>query len=1112
MKKDRDTRLPGTGHLYKTFLTMKCIVLLLVFLSPQLSARGFSQQVTLRARGATFQEIARELERQTGHTFLYNIEQVNALGRVDINVTDAGLEQVLRECLDGSGLSFRIVEQTVVIIPAPPAPQPRVLLVKGRVTDNTGAPLPGASARVKGTTTGVSTGLDGEYLLSLPAGEETVLLFSFVGMKSVEVVYRGQAEIIVTLEPDALEIEEVVVTGMFTRRANSYTGAIVTVKGEELKRVGNANLIASLKNIDPSFMIVENLQAGSNPNALPEIQMRGQTGLSHVGSEYQDSPNQPLFILDGFEATLTKVLDLDMNLVASVTLLKDATAKAIYGSKAANGVVVIETIRPEKGKIKINYTGSLDVQAPDLSSYNLTNAREKVQAEMNAGLYTSTSVTEQIALTRKYTDLVRAAEAGVDTYWLDKPLRVGTGQKHSLYLEGGDDYMLYAVDLAYTGVKGVMQGSDRANINGGVTLSYRTKRLLVRDKLNIDSNTANDSPYGSFSLFTRMNPYNKIHDEAGNMIQQYTYGTVTQPNPLWNGEVNTKYRSAYTYITNNTYAEWQARENLRLIARFGFSTRAANTDSFKPGEHTDFFNYTGDGEYSKGRYSSLQRRESSLSGDAGVAWSLTREKQMLFVNAQLSISQNKYDYYTVDVEGFPNKNMNHIIFGVNYYGTKPPGAEGISREFGGIASVNYSYDDRYLLDANYRLTGSSEFGANKRWGHFYSIGAGWNLHEEKFMEGAAWLDRLKARVSTGYTGSQGFNSYDAIATVGYYSDQQYGGQIGSYLQGLANPDLRWQQRYDTNVGLDIALFNHRLNARVDYYVARTKGMISDITTPQSMGFPTYMANIGEMENKGIEGYLSARLWEHRESGSFVNLFASAASNTNKLVKISNALKQYNETTDKEQDSNPVNTAVTTRYEEGASTTTIWVVKSLGIDPQTGKEVFVKKDGTLTGEWRSSDYIDGGNSLPAVNGNFGINAEYRGAGINATFSWRAGGQLYNSTLVSKVENADVRYNVDHRVFTSRWSEPGQVARFKAIGDNSYTQPTSRFVEDYNSLTLSSISLTYDFRHREFLKRSFLRRLKASFYMNDLFILSSVKTERGTDYPFARSFSFSIQANF
>ncbi|MDR1273590.1 MAG: SusC/RagA family TonB-linked outer membrane protein [Odoribacteraceae bacterium] len=1094
---------------------MKLFTLFMFALVTCSAASGYSQEpvVSLDLKQSDVGTLFREIRRQTGLRFVYNEQHARLLPRFDLKRENANVDAVLDDVFRSSDLQWHREDDVIVVTVRPQAqPQVREHVARGRVTDVDGAPLPGVSVRVKGTTRGVTTTADGSFSLALPDAGEHALVFSFVGMKSAEVTFRGQATINVTLEADVVEIADVVVTGMFTRRANSYTGTIVTVTGEELKRVGNANILSSLKNVDPSFMVVENLQAGSNPNALPEIQLRGQTGLSHVGNEYQNSPNQPLFILDGFEATLTKILDLDMNLVASVTLLKDATAKAIYGSKAANGVVVIETVRPEKGKMKISYTGSLDVQAPDLSSYNLMNAREKVRAEVFAGFYSSESVYEQIFLTERLTELTRLVEAGVDTYWLDKPLRVGTGQKHSLYLEGGDDYMLYAVNLSYNGVAGTMHGSDRSTISGGVTLSYRTNNFLFRNQLSIDGNRASDSPYGSFSLFTRMNPYNMIYNENGNMVQLYMYGTASERNPLWNGEVNTRNDSKYTYVTNNTYAEWRALENLRLTARFGFSIRTSGEDHFKPGEHTDFSDYSGDGTYTRGSYSLQHREDNNMSGDVGAAWSLTADKHMLFTNAQLTISQSRYDYYTMNVEGFPNKNMNHIIFGVSYAGTKPSGAEGISREMGGVASVNYSYDDRYLFDGNYRLSGSSEFGANKRWGHFYSLGAGWNVHEESFLRDAAWLDLLKLRFSTGYTGSQGFSSYDAIATLGYYPDKQYASQLGSYLHGLANPDLRWQRRYDTNFGFDLAILANRLNLRFNYYEAKTKGVIADITTPQSMGFPMYMANIGEIENKGFELFASWRPWEDRKKGNFVNVFFSAASNMNRLAKISNALKQHNEINDRLQDEEKTNTSVSTRYEEGASTTAIWVVRSLGIDPRTGKEVFVKKDGSLTETWRSSDYVTGGDALPKVSGNFGLSTEFHGLALNTTFTWRAGGQLYNNTLVSKVENADVHYNVDRRVLNNRWSEPGQVARFKSIADNSPTQPTSRFVEDYNMLTLASLNLTYDFRHHDFLKHSFLQRLKASFYMNDLFVISSVRTERGTDYPFARSFSFSLQANF
>jgi TonB-linked SusC/RagA family outer membrane protein len=986
--------------------------------------------------------------------------------------------------------------------------------ITGLVVDQKGEILPGATVKavqapgVK-TLIATSTDLDGKFKLNIPS-EVTQIEVTFVGYKNQQVALKGKTDFKIVLTEDTQEMEEVVVTGMFTRKANSYTGSVTTIKGDELKTVGNGNVLSSLKNIDPSFLMVENLEVGSNPNAIPDFQMRGQTGFTEVASEYQENPNQPLFILDGFETTLTKIMDLDMNQVQSVTLLKDATAKAIYGSKAANGVVVVETIRPEKGKMKITYTGSLDIEAPDLSSYDLCNAEEKLRAEYLAGFYTSStgSATEQMNLDKRYTTVASAIAAGVDTYWLDKPLRVGVGQKHSLYLEGGDDYMLYGIDLSYNNVAGVMKGSNRNTLSGGITFSYKYKNLLFRNKFTIDDNKSNDSPYGSFSDYAYLNPYNRLHDEDGEMEDSWT-GLVTEYNYLKNGLINTRFEDRYTTFTENFYAEYQALQNLRLTARFGLTKKNSGSEDYYPAGHTNFVSYTGDNLYKRGSYSTYSRKDNNLSLDLGAAYSISKLRHTLFLNAQYSMSRAKYDYYTVAVQGLANDNMDHISMGVEYKNTKPTGSEGITRDMGFTGSLNYSFDDRYLLDVNYRLNGSSDFGTNNRWGHFYSFGLGWNLHKESFFSDIEWIERIKFRASTGYTGSQGFNSYDAIATLNYYQSA-YQGELGSYLMGLANPDLAWQKKYDNNIGADLSFLQGAVNVRFDYYVSTTKGTITSVTTPPSMGFSSYMANLGEVENKGWEVYLNGRIWRDTPSRSYVNFYASAA-NKNILKKISNSLKALNDSTDEEYDSSSA-TSVPVRYEEGQSMSTIWVVKSLGIDPQTGKEVFVKKDGSLTYDWSSSDFIAGGDTRPKVSGNFGINMEYHGFGLNAGFTWRLGGQMYNTTLLDKVENADVHYNVDRRVFTGRWSEPGQVARFKSITDDSETKPTSRFVEDYNLLTFSSLNVYYDFRECRFMEKSFLQRMKATFYMNDIATISSVKTERGTSYPFARSFSFSLQVTF
>lgn len=365
----------------------------------------------------------------------------------------------------------------------------------GIVLDENKVPIPNVSVTVKGDAKTATISNDkGEFIIS-PTQDNVTLVFKSVGYAT----------------------KEVVVTGYSRRSKESFTGSASTFSKEDLLRVGNKNVLQSLQNLDPSFVLSENLALGSNPNALPEIQLRGQTGLDDIRGEYSGNPNEPLFILDGFEANLQKIFDLDMNRVASITILRDAAAKAIYGSKAANGVVIIETIVPAEGAMRVSYNANFNIEAPDLTSYHLANAREKLQVELNAGRYTSSQPVYQQHLREQYNAILADIESGVDTYWLSQPLRVGLGNKHTLMLEGGSPSLRYVVDFSYNNNIGVMKGSNRQNTGGSVNLSYRSGKFNFRNILSVNFNKSNNSPYGSFSEYTSLNPYFSPYDEYGNM-------------------------------------------------------------------------------------------------------------------------------------------------------------------------------------------------------------------------------------------------------------------------------------------------------------------------------------------------------------------------------------------------------------------------------------------------------------------------------------------------------------------------------------------------------------------------------------------------------------------
>ena len=1000
-----------------------------------------------------------------------------------------------------------------------PATQMRVVpKIIGKVVDDEKHPLPGVFIQLKGNKKVATTSNNqGDFVFS-PEKLEGVLVFSHIGFTTRELVLSTDMKlpVVISLVKNSEEKEEVVVTGYSNRKKNSFTGAAVSYSADELKRVGNKNVLQSLQNLDPAFVLAENFSVGSNPNALPDVQLRGKSGLDDVRGEFSGNPNQPLFILDGFEATLQKIYDLDMNRVSSVTLLKDASAKAIYGAKAANGVVVIETMRPQEGEMRVSYNGNLNVEAPDLSSYHLTNAREKLQVELNAGRYTSTAPFTQQFLREQYNAILKNVEEGVDTYWLSKPLKVGLGNKHTLYVEGGTAAMRYGIDLTYNNVTGVMKESNRKNVGGSINLSYRKGKVNFRNILNITFNKSNNSPYGSFSEYTALNPYYKPTNEYGKV--QKLLGTFLPSssvsatptyyfNPLYNAELGTKNFSKYNEITENFYVEYQALPSVRITARVGYTYNGNASEVFLPGDHTNFATWTGDSYYKRGSYRMTDGENTSVSSDLYANWTKSIGKHVFFANGGLNVAAFTNEVHGMTAWGFLNNRVDFISFAKQYEENGvPTGSESTKREIGLISYGNYSYDNRYLVDVSVRRNASSVFGANNRWGSFWSVGLGWNLHNEAFLKKISAVNLLKLRGSVGSTGSQNFSPYQSMATYNFFTSSTYDNISGAYLYALANDNLKWQETRDYNVGMDVKLFN-KLNLRFDYYQSNTNSLLIDFTLPTSTGFSSYKENLGSLRTIGYEGTVSYIAYSNPKKHSFVTLNASFARNYNKITKISESLKSQN----KEQDALATN-APKTRYAEGQSTSSIWAVPSLGIDPVNGEEMFLTKAGKTTYTWNPDDQVVAGVTDPKLRGNLGLNLEYNGWGFSASMRYTIGAGYYNSTLVNRVENVNIAYNVDTRVLNNTWLNPGDQSYFKKIASTPVTtRPTTRFYQTKSDLTLSSVNLYYDFKWRNIKKYGF-QNLKLGFYTTEVFVASNVKTERGTDYPFARTFSFSIQTTF
>ncbi|QBR12958.1 SusC/RagA family TonB-linked outer membrane protein [Sphingobacterium sp. CZ-2] len=1110
----------------------KYCVLLSLLATAELSFASV-QQIRINKKNAKIEEVLIELRKQSNIDFFYNKGDLSKENPLNLNLNNVSLETALSKLLENTGLTYAIKDGIVVLSPKESKQQN----ITGRVVNQQGEGIANVSITAinrttKSTSIGAQTKADGSFLIPVSNLQDT-LTFSSVGYESRTIALNGRKTLEVVLKQKVQELEDVIVTGIYERKAESFTGSSMTIKKEDIKRMGSTNVFQSLKNISPS-MFLDNFDMGSNPNTLPDLQIRGNGSLpitedltSGLKGNYLKSPSQPLFILDGFEASVERIFDLDINRIESVTILKDAASKAIYGSKAANGVIIIETTKMVGSKPIINYNMSVNVELPDLTSYNLTNSREKLQAEIIDGMYSPNSTYNEadyyIQMQKLYNTRKKLVEEGLDTYWLAKPLQNGVGNRHSLSAELGSEDLRVLTDFTFNNVSGAMIGSGRKNIGGNISASYRLNKFLFRNVASFTSNKSNESPYGDFSEYVKMNPYWRAVNEDGTIpFYAEVFNSSNITNPLYNSQLNIKNTDSYLNFTNNLYLEWMPIEGLRSTARIGIDTKTSDADEFYPGKHTKFALYTDEVTINrKGSYQVNNGKSTYLSGDLNINYSKQIEKNYFFGNLGYNVSEKKFAERVYFAEGFPSDRLQDIIFARNYaIDTRPSGLDGITRDMGFLAAFSYMWDNRFISDFTYRANASSQFGADRRWASFWSVGLGWNLHNEQWLKSLGYVDLFRIRGSAGQTGNQNFNSNASIATYKYALEAYYNGFPGSELFNMVNPGLQWESSKDYNAGLDLKV--GPVGIRADYYVRYTENLLADITLPSSTGFELVKDNLGKIKNNGLEIYANYTAWQRDRN--FLSLQFGIETNENKIVELSNSMKAYNDRMDALAADRGNNVPIK-KYQDGMAMDAIWAVPSLGIDPATGNEIYIRKDGNTTYSWNASDMIVAGIERPKYQGTFGIQGEFKGVGLSVTARYLGGGQLYNQTLVDRVENVDMMYNVDRRVLTGRWLEPGQNALYKRLGEYSIplengsftpaqemTRATTRFVQDRKELDIASINLYYDFYQHAWLNKLKLQRLRASFNMNDVVKFSSIEIERGLTYPFSRTVSFSLNATF
>ena len=1055
---------------------------------------------------------------------LQNVSLWNINKPTTLAVKDKPLDKVLGELVGDQNVIIRYEDNNRIIIEPDTFTESdnTLLTVSGLVLDDdTQEPLIGATVLITDGTgksngaRGGMTDLDGKFSLRLHKNES--ISVSYVGYNPVsKQIVKNENNLVVKLKP-SIELDDVVVTGISRRSKNSFTGNYVEVKGDDLRKMSPTNILKGLQFFDPSFKIIENNNAGSDPNAEPDFQIRGDQSLGSKSMNSMDlmldnvssRPNTPLFVLDGFTVPLSRILDLDPERVENITILKDAAATSVYGSRAANGVVVVETKVAPDGALSVSYNGTTTVQTPDLTDYNMMDAATKLNTEWRAGLYDPYNAAH-MNLYNKYR---RNVLGGVNTYWLSKPLRTAIQHRHSVSVAGGTEAFRYSLDVNASIQPGVMKESENQTKGVNFNMTYLKEKFTMRANVGLSESDSKNSPYGSFSQYTRLNPYYIPLDANGQQMKVLDNNTVSGQskvitNPLYDATVGIKDMSNSLSVTTSLSLEYMLLKNLRITEQFSYTRGMAGTDQFYPADHTRF--ELEDDLTRKGSYNKSSGNMSSWSSNLGVNYNLVLKKHLFSVFANWTISEDKNNYVNLSATGYPDKHMDDFIFG-NKMETNMSniGTENISRSIGLIGQFSYSYDNRYSVDFNISGEASSRY-AKHDLVPFWSVGGRWNAHNEKWLQG--YLSNLVFRASYGVTGEQNFSPSDAIeyytfsGTMRPYSSFPV---LGALLSGLNNAELGWAKTHNTSLSVDFGFWKNRVNVTFNYYNNITKELLTNYDLAPSTGFPTMVMNAGELQNRGFDVSLNVIAVQNLRKQFFWTITANANSNRNKIRKLSDYLKKVNEEQMKSA------AAPLPQYREGESTTTLYVVRSLGVDPVTGKEVYLKRDGTKTFVWSANDKVPVGDTNPKISGTVSTNINWKDFSCSLGFTYKYGGVVYNQTLVDKIENQNVAYNLDRRAGQGRWEKPGDVKPYVGFSPTGANTPAStRFIMDDNEIRFATLNVGYRLtgENFKFLRKANIDVLALNFTTNDIARISPIRMERGLDYPFARSYTFSLSFMF
>ena len=880
MKKKQKTSSPWMKRRLKTLLlTMKLTTLFLFLAVFHVSASTYSQNTkfSIKLTEKTVKDVLLEIEDQSQFHFLYNDEYTDLSREVSIDVNNANVSDILDELFSDADITYRIMDNNLIVITPSDVEMVQPSRVTGRVTDESGAPLPGVTVIEKGTTNGTVTSFEGDYTIDISEG--AVLLFSFVGMVPVEMAVANKSEINITLREETLGIDEVVVVGYGTQKKADIISSVASMDAEKLNerpvsKVDQA-LIGQMSGVRVK-------QTSGLPGRGFSIQVRGTGSIT--------ANNEPLYVVDGFPMEVSPqsssggfssgnpLTNLNPNDIESIQVLKDAAAAAIYGSRGSNGVVIVTTKKGKSGKPQISFNSyfgwnetakKLDVlsadewvdreiehmnyfwvsdHAADLgATSSQTNDQRRSLLGLDAGEYNTKYMWDDRWL--------EEGHPGLDYVdWQDLFFRKGMVQSYQLSATGGTEVVKYYVSGDYLDQEGVAIGvgykrySARANIEVTPTKNLRFG-LNIAPSYSEEEDPGVEGKDGITHMIVSMNPVVESSTGAeGTNVgdnSRYAWGT-SRVSPIAEALNIDRMNQTFRSITT-TFVEYQLIDGLKFKTNLNFDVHNNEAKRFTPSFVTR--NRTATAE--KSGYN-----RSNFVNENTLNYNKTIGDHNFDLLAGYSYSAFKLDTYSISGTGYASDAIPTLNAASSTSGTSFETKNTLISYFG---RVQYNYKSKYLVQASMRRDGSSKFGDNTKWGVFPSASIGWRVSEESFMEDVDFFDNLKLRASWGLVGNNGVGDYDQIARLDF-ANYSNGGNLenGMVPSNFANPDLSWETSETVDVGVDFSILSNRINSSFDYYTKRNTDLLLNIPVPTASGFSTALTNIGEVLNKGWEFEINTR--------------------------------------------------------------------------------------------------------------------------------------------------------------------------------------------------------------------------------------------------------------